>query len=179
MLLAGAASFGVYFVNSSLQVLMVACVFSLMLTTSNFVMAGIAVNVFPTHVAAAAVSMMICLGRTGAVASNLVFGLLLDLSCEIPIFMLASIVTCKYTTPDSKFIPGMIIRAILHVSDFVTDSEKFLLGYLGFQRCDIFECRSKQKVARHEMYLRIKTLFMRFYRRSIGTFRKHAQLPIY
>ncbi|XP_014487353.1 PREDICTED: synaptic vesicle glycoprotein 2B-like [Dinoponera quadriceps] len=92
MFLAGIAAFGVYFVSSSLQVLVVMCVFSLMVTMSNFAMAGVAVNTFPTHVAAAAVSMMVCLGRTGAVVSNLVFALLLDFSCEVPIFLLASIV---------------------------------------------------------------------------------------
>ncbi|XP_025158254.1 synaptic vesicle glycoprotein 2B [Harpegnathos saltator] len=93
MLLAGAASFGVYFVKSSQQVLMVACVFSLMLTMSNFMMAGVAVNIFPTHISAAAVSIMVCLGRAGAIMSNLMLGMLLDLTCEVPIFMLASVIT--------------------------------------------------------------------------------------
>ncbi|XP_032691671.1 synaptic vesicle glycoprotein 2C-like [Odontomachus brunneus] len=92
MLLAGASNFGIYFMNSSQKVLMMACVSTLMLTMSNFMMAGVAVNIFPTHVAAAAVSMMICLGRASAVASNLIFGLLLDFTCEIPLFMLAGIV---------------------------------------------------------------------------------------
>ncbi|EFN82889.1 Synaptic vesicle glycoprotein 2B [Harpegnathos saltator] len=93
MLLAGAASFGVYFVKSSQQVLMMACVFSLMLTMSNFMMAGVAVNIFPTHIRAATVSIMICLGRASGIMSNLMIGMLLDLICEVPIFMLASVIT--------------------------------------------------------------------------------------
>ncbi|KAH0947845.1 hypothetical protein HN011_004517 [Eciton burchellii] len=94
MLVAGIAGLGIYFVRSSLQILVAACVFSLTVATANFVLTSVAVDVFPTHVSAAAVSMMVCLGRTGAVASNLAFGMLLDLSCEIPIFLLAGIILC-------------------------------------------------------------------------------------
>jgi VNT family MFS transporter (synaptic vesicle glycoprotein 2) len=95
MLVAGIAGLGIYFVRSSLQILVAACVFSLTVATANFVLTSVAVDVFPTHVSAAAVSMMVCLGRTGAVASNLAFGMLLDLSCEIPIFLLAGIILCE------------------------------------------------------------------------------------
>lgn len=93
MMVAGIASFGMYFVRSSLQILITACVFTLMAATANFVISSVAVDVFPTHVAAAAVSMMVCLGRFGAMTSNLAFGMLLDLSCEIPIFLVAGITT--------------------------------------------------------------------------------------
>lgn len=91
MLVAGVAALGMYFVRSSLQLLITACIFSLMAATANFVITSVAVDVFPTHVSAAAVCMMVCLGRFGAVASNLAFGMLLDLSCEIPIFLVAGI----------------------------------------------------------------------------------------
>jgi len=95
-MVAGIASFGMYFVRSSLQILITACVFTLMAATTNFVITSVAVDIFPTHVSAAAVSMMVCFGRFGAVTSNLVFGMLLDLSCEIPIFLVVGITTCKY-----------------------------------------------------------------------------------
>ncbi|XP_011336531.1 synaptic vesicle glycoprotein 2C isoform X3 [Ooceraea biroi] len=94
MLTAGFAGLGIYFVRSSLQILIAACVLSLAIATANFVLTSVAVDVFPTHVSAAAVSMMVCLGRTGAVASNLAFGMLLDISCEILIFLLAGIILC-------------------------------------------------------------------------------------
>lgn len=98
MLMAGIASLGMYFVRSSLQILITACVFSLMAATANFVITSVAVDVFPTHVSAAAVCMIVCLGRFGAVASNLAFGMLLDISCEIPIFLVAAITICEYIT---------------------------------------------------------------------------------
>ncbi|XP_012144597.2 synaptic vesicle glycoprotein 2C isoform X1 [Megachile rotundata] len=92
MLLAGIFGFLIYFVTSSLQILMVSCMFSLMIVTANFVISSIVVDIFPTHVGAVAICMMTCFGRIGAIASNLAFGLLLDISCEVPIFLVGSIV---------------------------------------------------------------------------------------
>ncbi|XP_076628278.1 synaptic vesicle glycoprotein 2C [Colletes latitarsis] len=92
MLLAGAFGFGIYFVRSSLQILIVTCLFSLTIVTANFVMGSIVVDIFPTHVGAVAMCMMTCFGRIGAIASNLAFGMLLDISCEVPIFLVGSLV---------------------------------------------------------------------------------------
>ncbi|XP_050464735.1 synaptic vesicle glycoprotein 2C-like [Cataglyphis hispanica] len=91
MFIAGIAGLGMYFVKSSLQILITACIFSLMVATANIVLSSVAVDIFPTHISAVALCMMACLGRCGAVMSNLAFGMLLDLSCEIPIFLLAGI----------------------------------------------------------------------------------------
>ncbi|XP_029157269.1 synaptic vesicle glycoprotein 2C-like [Nylanderia fulva] len=91
MFVAGIAGFGLYFVKSSLQILVTGCIFSMMISTGNFVLSSVAVDIFPTHVSAVAVCMMACLGRCGAIASNLAFGMLLDLSCEIPIFLLGGV----------------------------------------------------------------------------------------
>ncbi|CAL1677246.1 unnamed protein product [Lasius platythorax] len=91
MLVAGVAGLGIYFVKSSLQILITACIFTLMVSTANFVLSSVAVDIFPTHISAVALCMMACLGRCGAVASNLAFGMLLDLSCKVPIFLLAGV----------------------------------------------------------------------------------------
>lgn len=96
MLLAGIFGFAIYFVQSSLQILMVSCMFSLMIGTANFVISSIVVDIFPTHVGAVAICMMTCFGRIGAIASNLTFGMLLDISCEVPIFLVGSIVIRKF-----------------------------------------------------------------------------------
>lgn len=97
MLIAGIASIGLYFVKSSLQLLITACIFCLMVATGNIVLSSVAVDIFPTHISAVALCMMACLGRLGAVASNLAFGMLLDLSCEIPIFLVAGVTICEYS----------------------------------------------------------------------------------
>ncbi|XP_076672648.1 synaptic vesicle glycoprotein 2C [Andrena cerasifolii] len=92
MLLAGVCGFGIYFVRSSLQILMVTCVFSLTIVTANFVIGSVVVDIFPTHVGAVAICMMTFFGRLGAIASNLVFGMLLDINCGVPIFLVGSVV---------------------------------------------------------------------------------------
>ncbi|XP_031848592.1 synaptic vesicle glycoprotein 2C [Nomia melanderi] len=92
MLLAGIFGFAIYFVKSSLQILMVTCVFSLTIVTANFVIGSVVVDIFPTHVGAVAICMMTFFGRVGAIASNLAFGMLLDISCEVPIFLVGSLV---------------------------------------------------------------------------------------
>ncbi|KOC59533.1 Synaptic vesicle glycoprotein 2B, partial [Habropoda laboriosa] len=92
MLLAGVFGFAIYFVRSSLQILMVSCMFSLTIVTANFVISSIVVDIFPTNVGAVAICIVTCFGRIGAIASNLAFGMLLDISCEVPIFLVGSIV---------------------------------------------------------------------------------------
>ena len=95
-LTAGLAGFAIYFVRSSSQNLIVACIYSLAITTANFVVGSIVVDIFPTHVGAVAICMMTCFGRIGAIASNLAFGMLLDISCQVPIFLVGAIVVCEY-----------------------------------------------------------------------------------
>ncbi|XP_043286886.1 synaptic vesicle glycoprotein 2C-like isoform X2 [Venturia canescens] len=92
MLVSGLAGFAIYFVKSSFQNLIVACVYSLAITTANFVIGGVVVDIFPTHIGAVAICMMTFFGRVGAIASNLAFGMLLDISCEVPIFLVGGIV---------------------------------------------------------------------------------------
>ncbi|XP_014616479.1 PREDICTED: synaptic vesicle glycoprotein 2C-like, partial [Polistes canadensis] len=92
MLVAGIFGLATYFVKSSLQILVVTCIFSLAIATANFVIGSIVVDIFPTHVGAIAICMMTCFGRLGAIASNLAFGMLLDISCEVPIFLVGSVV---------------------------------------------------------------------------------------
>lgn len=95
MLIAGVFGFATYFVKSSLEILVVTCLFSLTIATANFVIGSVVVDIFPTHVGAIAICMMTCFGRIGAIASNLAFGMLLDISCEVPIFLVGSIVIGK------------------------------------------------------------------------------------
>ncbi|XP_066583450.1 synaptic vesicle glycoprotein 2C-like [Prorops nasuta] len=92
MLMAGLFGVVIYFMSSSLQILIVTCLFSLTISTANFVLGSVVVDIFPTHVGAVAICMTTCFGRIGAIASNLAFGMLLDISCEIPIFLVAAIV---------------------------------------------------------------------------------------
>ena len=96
MLLAGISSLAIYFVRSSSQNLIVSCIFSLSIAIGNFALSGVVVDIFPTHVGAMAICLSVCFGRIGAIASNLIFGMLLDISCEVPIFLVGSMVLRKF-----------------------------------------------------------------------------------
>ncbi|XP_063991558.1 synaptic vesicle glycoprotein 2A-like isoform X2 [Diachasmimorpha longicaudata] len=89
---AGISGLAIYFTKTSTQILLVSCIYSLTVSAANFVISSVTVDIFPTYVGAIAICMMTCFGRVGAIASNLAFGMLLDISCEVPIILVAGIV---------------------------------------------------------------------------------------
>lgn len=91
MLVAGLSSFLIYFLNSSLQILIVSCLFLSTIATCNLTLGSIAIELFPTSVNAMAYCLMLCVGRLAAICSNLTFGYLFDEHCEVPIFIVAGI----------------------------------------------------------------------------------------
>lgn len=96
MVLAGICSCAIYFLRSASQNLIVACLFSTFMATGNMVLSSVVVDIFPTHVSAMAICLAILSGRIGAIVSNLLFGLLLDINCKVPIFLVGGVVVCEY-----------------------------------------------------------------------------------
>lgn len=92
MLFGGVASCAIFFMTSSVQNLIVACIFQATMITANMTIAGIGVELFPTKINGIAVCLIMCSGRIGAAVSNLVFGYLVDKHCEVPISLVAVIV---------------------------------------------------------------------------------------
>lgn len=92
MVLAGISAGLIFWMKSSIQVLIVSCVFQATMITSNMTIAGIGVQLFPTKVNGLAVCLIMCCGRIGAAVSNALFGWLMDKNYEIPIFAVAVIV---------------------------------------------------------------------------------------
>ncbi|KAG5891173.1 hypothetical protein JTB14_000561 [Gonioctena quinquepunctata] len=93
MTLGGISAGCIYWTTSSLQNLVVACVFQGTMITANMSISSIAVELFPTKVNGVAICFVICVGRIGAGLSNMLFGYLMDKHCEIPIFVVAVLVT--------------------------------------------------------------------------------------
>lgn len=91
MFLGGISSGCIYFLNSLEQYLILACVFQSSMVTGNMVIGSIVVELFPTNIAAMAVCATLCIGRIGAICSNMVFGFLMDNQCEIPMFLVSAI----------------------------------------------------------------------------------------
>nr|CAD7198281.1 unnamed protein product [Timema douglasi] len=94
MLIAGVSAATIYFLRSSLQNLIISCIFLSAISTGNFVLTSVVVDIFPTSIRAMAVCTAILAGRVGAIVSNLLLGHLLDISCEVPMFLLGSTVMC-------------------------------------------------------------------------------------
>ncbi|XP_046592009.1 synaptic vesicle glycoprotein 2C isoform X1 [Neodiprion lecontei] len=92
--ISGIAGVLIYFLRSSTQNLIVACLFSSLSSTANVVICSVIVDVFPTNVNSMAMCAATLAGRFGAIISNLLFGLLFKTSCEIPIFLIGGLVTC-------------------------------------------------------------------------------------
>ncbi|XP_048512684.1 synaptic vesicle glycoprotein 2C-like isoform X2 [Athalia rosae] len=92
MVLAGTFGCAIYFLETAFQNLVVACLFSTFIATANMVLSSVIVDVFPTNVSAMAICLATLSGRIGAIMSNLLFGLLLDINCGVPIFLVGGVV---------------------------------------------------------------------------------------
>ncbi|XP_019876766.2 synaptic vesicle glycoprotein 2C-like [Aethina tumida] len=92
MLLGGVSCLSIYWLTSSTQNLIVSCIFQATMITANMTIGSVGVELFPTSVGAIAISLIMFSGRVGAMCSNIVFGLLMDKHCEIPIFVVAVVV---------------------------------------------------------------------------------------
>ncbi|KAL3276542.1 hypothetical protein HHI36_011917 [Cryptolaemus montrouzieri] len=89
MLSGGITSLSIYWLKSATQNLIVACIFQAAMIVGNMSLSGVVVELFPTNVGAMAMCLAMFMGRMGAMTSNVVFGLLMDNHCEIPIFAVA------------------------------------------------------------------------------------------
>lgn len=92
MLLGGLSAGCIYWLRSSLQNLIISCIFQATMVTANMTIGNIGVELFPTKVGGIAICLIMCSGRIGAICSNMVFGYLMDNYCEVPIFIVAGIV---------------------------------------------------------------------------------------
>lgn len=92
MLLGGLSSGSIYWLSSSTQNLLVACIFQASMVTANMTIGSVVVSLFPTQVGGLAICLVMFAGRIGAMCSNVIFGYFMDTSCEIPIFVVAVVV---------------------------------------------------------------------------------------
>ncbi|XP_071626328.1 synaptic vesicle glycoprotein 2B [Temnothorax longispinosus] len=75
--------------TSTLTTLVLTCLYIGLLSTSFNVVVGATVLLFPTSLRAMAVSMELIIGRMGAMSGNLIFPVLLEYGCTMPIISLA------------------------------------------------------------------------------------------
>ncbi|GJQ73921.1 hypothetical protein Trydic_g18855 [Trypoxylus dichotomus] len=77
MMFGGFSSLSIYWISSSLGILIVSSIFQSSMATGNMVIGSIIVELFPTSIGAMAMCMTVTAGRTGAIASNMAFSILL------------------------------------------------------------------------------------------------------
>ncbi|XP_055585965.1 synaptic vesicle glycoprotein 2C-like [Uranotaenia lowii] len=87
LLVAGAAAFGLYFVNNSLQNLILSCIFEALTSMGISTVYCVLVDLFPTNLRVMAAALSLTFGRGGALFGNLIFGYLITLKCWIPIVL--------------------------------------------------------------------------------------------
>nr|CAH7745084.1 unnamed protein product [Callosobruchus chinensis] len=78
--------------TSSMQNLIVSCIFQATMITANMTIAGIGVELFPTTVNGIAVCLILFSGRIGAVLSNILFGYLVDSYCGVAVLVVSVVV---------------------------------------------------------------------------------------
>ncbi|XP_050688040.1 synaptic vesicle glycoprotein 2A-like isoform X2 [Eriocheir sinensis] len=94
MVLSGVAAFGVYFVKSSLDNLILACIFGAVSTMGFNALDCLGAELFPTHLRSTALAVTLLAARIGAILGTITFGYLVDLYCAIPMFLVAAFLIC-------------------------------------------------------------------------------------
>ncbi|CAB3380145.1 Hypothetical predicted protein [Cloeon dipterum] len=85
MTTSGIAILCLHLIHNEMQNLVLSCVFEALASVAEATLFCAVVHIFPTHLRALAVSLTVTCGRIGAVLGNILLGVLLDLSCEVPI----------------------------------------------------------------------------------------------
>lgn len=87
----GLAALGLNLVQSSLQNLVLSCVFEAIVSCTEAVLFCVICEIFPTKVAATAMAVTVMCGRVGAIVGNVIFGALVDQHCVVPIYMFGTL----------------------------------------------------------------------------------------
>ncbi|XP_008201613.1 synaptic vesicle glycoprotein 2B isoform X2 [Tribolium castaneum] len=90
LLVAGAVTFGLYFVNSATSNLVLSCIFEALTSLGISTVYCVMVDLFPTNLRVMAAALSLTFGRGGALIGNLLFGFLIDLNCVVPIVLFAA-----------------------------------------------------------------------------------------
>ncbi|KAK9879268.1 hypothetical protein WA026_004115 [Henosepilachna vigintioctopunctata] len=87
LLLSGAAALALNWVSSTVETLIISAVFEALTSILETVLFCVVVELFPTNLRAPALTITATSGRLGAIFGNLVFGMLIDIQCNVPIYL--------------------------------------------------------------------------------------------
>jgi len=89
MLMSGACVFFIYLVKSEAANLALSCAFGFVSTMGFNSLDCLGIELFPTNVRSTAMAVTLAVARLGAILGNVVFGYFIELSCAVPILMVA------------------------------------------------------------------------------------------
>ncbi|CAH0554057.1 unnamed protein product [Brassicogethes aeneus] len=110
LILSGISTIALLCVQSAIHTLIVSCIFEALTSILESVLFCIVVDIFPTNIRAIALSITATSGRLGAIFGNVIFGLLIDKDCIIPIYLFGfmlifSGILCLILPKTDKYIP--------------------------------------------------------------------------
>ncbi|KAG0720764.1 Synaptic vesicle glycoprotein 2A [Chionoecetes opilio] len=91
MVLSGCAAFGVYLVRSSIDNLILVCVFGAVSTMGFNALDCLGAELFPTHLRSTALAVTLLAARIGAILGTVLFGYLVDVYCAVPMLLVAAL----------------------------------------------------------------------------------------
>lgn len=95
LLSSGATTLALTLVTSLTETLILSTIFEALTSILETVIFCVIVELFPTNLRAPALAVTTTFGRLGAICGNLIFGLLIDKMCEIPIYLFACLLTAS------------------------------------------------------------------------------------
>lgn len=91
MVLSGLCVFFIYLVKSEEANLILSCGFGFVSTMGFNALDCLGIELFPTDVRSTAMAVTLCVARLGAILGNVVFGYFIEVSCAIPILLVAAL----------------------------------------------------------------------------------------
>jgi VNT family MFS transporter (synaptic vesicle glycoprotein 2) len=87
LVMSGLSTLSLNWVQSTTQTLVLSCIFEALTSILEAVIFCVIVDLFPTNLRAIALALTASSGRIGAIFGNVVFGLLIDVMCFVPIYL--------------------------------------------------------------------------------------------
>eukprot|EP00057_Strongylocentrotus_purpuratus_P001895 XP_003723431.1 PREDICTED: synaptic vesicle glycoprotein 2C isoform X1 [Strongylocentrotus purpuratus] len=89
MIVSGISVFFIWFLKTRIQVLIMSCVFGAISVITWNTLNVVGVELYPTSCRSTALGVQSVFNRMGAILGNLMFGILIDLNCSVPMILIA------------------------------------------------------------------------------------------
>ncbi|KAF7285167.1 hypothetical protein GWI33_011706 [Rhynchophorus ferrugineus] len=95
LFISGLMAMALNWVGNTVQILALSCLFEALTSVLETVLFCVIVDFFPTNLRAFSLTITATFGRFGAIFGNLIFGILLDLNCIVPVYLFGLLLICS------------------------------------------------------------------------------------